>query len=551
MEAKIPDGELAQEKSGPVFSEEPAVPAEEPIKVKIPKKKKKRRWLKVLIVLVVLGAIAATLVIRSRNGQKNQVSSDYLVETAERRDLTVSVSGTATLEPADSYNVTSLISGEIKSAPFEEGDLVQKDSLLYSIDASTAQNSVSSAAIGVEQAQMNYQQLRDSMNPTAPLSGTIDEVYVKNGDSIAAGAELCRILTSTDLYVDFLYDADVAKNFYAGESANVFISGFDGSTPGAILTISNASFLTSTGRNMCTVRVKLTNPGVVADSRSGYAMIAGNVSYGTTTISYTGTSTVYAATSGTVSNFSKLPGSKVTQGEVLCSLSSDSLRTQLKSAQLAIDTAKLSANTAKDSMDNYTIKSPISGTIIEKKFKTGDKLVSTAPETLAVVYDLSYLKMDMNVDELDISKVKVGQTVEITADALIGQKFTGTVDKVSINGTTTNGVTTYPVTITIRDFGNLLPGMNVSAKILGETAKDVLCIPLDAVSRGNVILVPGAGAMNADNTGVTDPSKVEEKDISLGRNDEEYIEVTDGLSSGDIVLVKNQASNAMAALMGG
>jgi len=551
MEAKIPDGELAQEKSGPVFSEEPAVPAEEPVKVKIPKKKKKRRWLKVLIVLVVLGAIAATLVIRSRNGQKNQVSSDYLVETAERRDLTVSVSGTATLEPADSYNVTSLISGEIKSAPFEEGDLVQKDSLLYSIDASTAQNSVSSAAIGVEQAQMNYQQLRDSMNPTAPLSGTIDEVYVKNGDSIAAGAELCRILTSTDLYVDFLYDADVAKNFYAGESANVFISGFDGSTPGAILTISNASFLTSTGRNMCTVRVKLTNPGVVADSRSGYAMIAGNVSYGTTTISYTGTSTVYAATSGTVSNFSKLPGSKVTQGEVLCSLSSDSLRTQLKSAQLAIDTAKLSANTAKDSMDNYTIKSPISGTIIEKKFKTGDKLVSTAPETLAVVYDLSYLKMDMNVDELDISKVKVGQTVEITADALIGQKFTGTVDKVSINGTTTNGVTTYPVTITIRDFGNLLPGMNVSAKILGETAKDVLCIPLDAVSRGNVILVPGAGAMNADNTGVTDPSKVEEKDISLGRNDEEYIEVTDGLSSGDIVLVKNQASNAMAALMGG
>ena len=132
--------------------------------------------------------------------------------------------------------------------------------------------------------------------------------------------------------------------------------------------------------------------------------------------------------------------------------------------------------------------------------------------------------MDMNVDELDISKVKVGQTVEITADALIGQSFTGTVDKVSINGTTANGVTTYPVTITIRDFGNLLPGMNVSAKILGETAKDVLCIPLDAVSRGNMVLIPGEGAMNADNTGVTDASKVEEKDITLGRNDEEYIE---------------------------
>ena len=158
--------------------------------------------------------------------------------------------------------------------------------------------------------------------------------------------------------MDFLYDADVAKNFYTGESANVFISGFDGSTPGTILTISNASFLTSTGRNMCTVRVKLTNPGVVADSRTGYAMIASNVSYGTTTISYTGTSTVYAAASGTVSNFTKLAGSKVAQGEVLCSVSSDSLSVQLKNAKLAIETAKLSASTAKDSMDNYTIKSP-------------------------------------------------------------------------------------------------------------------------------------------------------------------------------------------------
>ena len=128
MEAKIPEDELTQETSGPVFSEEMTVPAEEPVKVKIPKKKKKHRWLKVLIVLAVLGAAAAILVIRTRNSQSGQVSSDYLVDAAERRDLTVSVSGTATLEPADSYNVTSLISGEILRPPFRRGDYGKKDS---------------------------------------------------------------------------------------------------------------------------------------------------------------------------------------------------------------------------------------------------------------------------------------------------------------------------------------------------------------------------------------------------------------------------------------
>lgn len=554
MEAKTSENELMQESAAPVFSKELVPAAEEPPKVKIPKHKKKRRWLKVLIVLVVIGAAGAGWVIHARSGHKDQVSSDYLVEKAGRRDLTVSVSGTATLEPADSYNVTSLVSGEILSAPFEEGDLVEKGSLLYSIDASSAQNTASSASIGVEQAKMNYQQILNSMSPTATQAGTIDEIFVKNGESVAAGAALCRILTSTDLYVDFLYDADVAKSFYVGESAALYINGFEGSTSGTVLSISSASFVTSTARKMCTVRVKISNPGMMTENQTGYAMIAGNASYGTTPINYAGTTTMYAAASGTVSKLTKLAGSRVAQGEVLCNISSDALRDQLKSAQLAIETARLSAATAQDSMGNYTIKSPISGTIIEKKFKAGDKLDNTsaaAAGPLAVVYDLSYLKMDMNVDELDISKVKVGQKVEITADALIGQSFSGTVDKVSINGTTANGVTTYPVTITIREYGSLLPGMNVSAKILGETVKDALCIPLDAVSRGNVVLVPGAGAMNADNTGVVDVSKVEEKEISLGRNDEEYIEVTSGLAPGDIVLVQNQASNAMASMMGG
>ena len=158
--------------------------------------------------------------------------------------------------------------------------------------------------------------------------------------------------------------------------------------------------------------------------------------------------------------------------------------------------------------------------------------------------------MTLNIDELDIDNVAVGQVVNITSDAKDGQTFTGVVDKVSINGTTSGGATSYPVTIVIENYGELKPGMNVSATIQGDTVPNALCIPVDAVNRGNTVLVPGPGAMNADNTAVIDASKLESREVTLGKNDGDSIEVTSGLEEGDIVLVLNQSNSMMDMVMG-
>ena len=262
-------------------------------------------------------------------------------------------------------------------------------------------------------------------------------------------------------------------------------------------------------------------------------------------------SVVYATASGTINDLNKLSGATVSKGEVLCTVESETTRDQIESARLNLESAQLSAGTAAGSVDDYNITAPISGTVIEKNFKAGDKVDGAASGTLAVIYDLSYLKLEMAVDELDIGKVEVGQKVEITADALEGQTFTGVVDTISISGTTVGGATSYPVTIILEDYGDLRPGMNVSARIIGEEIPDALCIPVDAVGRGNVVTVPGPGAMNEDNTAVADITKLETREVTLGRNDDVYIEVTGGLEEGDIVLIENQASSLMDMMTSG
>ena len=476
-------------------------------------------------------------------GRKTETAATgYVVAQAVRRDLTVSVSGSATLEPADSYQVTTLISGEIESAPFEEGDLVTQGTLLYAMDSGDAQSSVSRANISVEQAKLSYAQAQEALQPTASMSGTINEVYVHNGDSVTAGTALAKIVASTDVTVDFLFPYVEPSEFYAGQSATVFMGNFDGPVQGSVVSVSNSTSITSNGMKGSSVRVKVNNPGVLSDAYTASAVIGSYCSYGSAAVTMPDSVTVYASGSGSVTGFDKLAGSTVQKGEVLCTIESEANRQQLQNARLTVESSRLSASTAAGAVDDYKITSPISGTVIEKNFKAGDKVDGSASGTLAVIYDLSCLKMKMNVNELDIGKVQVGQTVEITAAALPGQTFTGQVEKVSVNGTTTNGFTTYPVTITVSEYGGLKPGMNVSATILCETAENVLCVPVGAVDRGSTVLVPGEGAMTEDGTAVADPSKLEERTVALGFNDEAYIEITSGLEEGDTVLISSQTN---------
>ena len=169
----------------------------------LPKVKKPRRRRLIAGAAVILAA--ALVLTRLQQGGTAQAGANYQPVSAGRQEITVTVSGSGTLAPADAYNVSTLISGTIEEAPFEEDDLVEKGTLLYILDSGDAQSSVQRANISAAQARLSLEQAREALNPTAPITGVINEVFVHNGDSVTAGTALAKNMTSRDLTIDFLF----------------------------------------------------------------------------------------------------------------------------------------------------------------------------------------------------------------------------------------------------------------------------------------------------------------------------------------------------------
>ena len=193
-------------------------------------KGKKRKVIALLLVV----AIAGGVVVWRGRGQTAAAVTEYQEAAVERRSITNSLSASGTLEPADSYTVNTLVSGEILSDTFEKGDQVEEGQLLYTIDSSNASSSLTQSQNSYSQAQTSYQEAVKAKYPEADLSGTVSEVYVNEGDSVSAGTELLKIVADENMYIDFSFTYASSDDFYIGQSATVFIDGFAGTLTGSL-----------------------------------------------------------------------------------------------------------------------------------------------------------------------------------------------------------------------------------------------------------------------------------------------------------------------------
>lgn len=511
-------------------------------------RKKKRKKLKKPVVIaaavVVLGGAAVAHHFLAN--QKGDEVQSYIEASAERQDIRKTLSATGTIQPANQYDVTSSVQGDVLSCTFEEGDTVKKGDTLYEIDKTEAQNQLEQAKLQLEQSRNSYNQTAESLNDltvTSKKAGMVTELYVAVGDQIQAGAKIADVRDSSSMELKVPFNAADVSRFGVGAAATVTMDSSFETLSGTVTAIDAQETVLDGYQIVKYVTIRVSNPGGLSTSSAATATINGVACNQGASFTYLSESTITAEAAGTVAGLSVSEGSRVSAGTVVARLSSTQTENQVTNSRLSLEQQQLSYQNTVDKLEDYTITAPIDGTIITKNIKVGDTLDATNGQTtLAVIYDLSYLTFDISLDELDVNEVAVGQTVNITCDSLGDDNaFEGTVTKVSVAGTTQNGVTTYPVTVRIDDAPDgLLPGMNVDATIVVEESKNALSVPVAAVQRGNTVYVKDASAKNTDNTmvgGTVLPDGWRAVEVETGLSDDTSIEITSGLSEGDTVYV--------------
>ncbi len=134
---------------------------------RLPKSKKGKKWLKRGIIAAVVLAGAGWFALKPSGNGGAGLMGQYAPDAAQKRDLTVSVSGTGTVTPIDSYYLKPLVTGEVLEAPFEVGDRVEKGDVLYRLDAKDAEMSIAQAELSLRQAQKGYDDLASNLTVRA------------------------------------------------------------------------------------------------------------------------------------------------------------------------------------------------------------------------------------------------------------------------------------------------------------------------------------------------------------------------------------------------
>lgn len=535
----------------------------------------------IIIPAIIALGIGGFFFIKSRRSANTDLNTYVPTAIVTKQDITSEISSSGTITPKDTYNITALISGDIIAADFNIGDTVSKDQVLYQIDKSSIEsdinssnNSLSKANTGYASATKDYEKAKSEFSGNLYRStrrGYIKELSIQSGDKISGGTKLATIYNDNVMNIRIPFLSPEAQNITAGMTGTLTLTETGEQIEGRVLSVSSMDQTLDGGRLVRNVTFEVTNPGGLTDKTTANATVGEMTSTGDGTFEASTNVDMSADLAEGVEIEKVLVnvGDFVEVGTPIFKMTSESADKLLKTYRDAVDTAqgnvdaaKKGVDTAKKTYDEYTIKSPIAGKVISKNYKVGDKVGSSGSNkatTMAVIYDMSSYTFKMSVDEKDITKVQSGQKVRIKSDAFPDQDYSGTVTNVSLESTSQNGVSTYPVTITLDETYNLLPGMNVDGYITLESAKDALTIPSGALMRGNKVYVKDTTATEqkadaGESAGGGDgliPAGFREVTVTTGVINADFVQITSGLNEGDEVYVDESASMDAAAGMDG
>jgi|GEM_PF-687252 Multidrug resistance efflux pump len=254
----------------------------------------------------------------------------------------------------------------------------------------------------------------------------------------------------------------------------------------------------------------------------------------------------------------------------------------LASARANITQAQAQLDSANAKLAGATIVAPTDAIVIDSGLQLYQFTSDTSAITITPLGSTgSTLEVDAAIDQADISQVKVGQKVDITLDAYPDEHSSGTVSLVALQGTTTQNVTTFKVTITVdKASDKLRSGMNANVNIIVAEANNVLTVPSEAVKTINnktLVVVPSTssasgtnqwnqaaqsgqgsqssqGAQSSNKTGSNTTKRaanVRYVPVVVGLDDGTNVEIKSGLQEGQEVVIGTRSATTTKTSTGG
>ena len=504
-----------------------------------------REKLRKIIIIAVIAIAALTglaLWLRSRVASQFGRQNDTEISSAAvtRGSISTSVYGSGRLSDDDVETLDIPSGVELTDIPVSAGDKVEAGDVLASVDLGTvlsAMSDVNDEIASIDTKLASAANTSTTGYISSSVSGRVKKVYAASGDNVAAlmykyGA---LALLSLDGYMAVDIDAD---GLTAGDTLSaVTASGTALDATVSDITGSTATVLVSDAAVLC-------GESVTVYSADGTELGTGEA--------YIHDELKIVGYTGTVAYVSVAEGSAVGAGATLMTLSNTA--TGAEYAELLSQRSELE-DTLKTLINIYNegaLCAEFGGTVIAVNAVTADEAKSASSTDTEDSDEQSFtlspdktMSMSVTVDETEILSVSIGQSAEVSVDAIDGETFTGTVTGIDRAGTSSSGVTVYTAEVSIPKADGMLAGMSASATISIEGVENALLVPADAVNRSSSGYYVYT---SCDEESGTLGGMVE---VTVGITNSNYAEILSGLGEGDTVYYIEKEDNSFSFAMPG
>lgn len=497
---------------------------------------------KVIVTIILIVCVIAVFVIKGYVTNKNkglETSTNLLTAQVFKGDIEISTSGSAMIESSLKKEIKSIDSGKVDKILVEEGQNVKEGDLLVTFENDSTNSEIERLVLELQQENNSLMDIKDSTKELkifAPISGYVGDITAELGDELSSGYLFTTVTNKEKVHIPGYFNHAQYKNISIGDKAIVTLSAQLTTVEGRVYEINQTPQPSEDGSILYEVVVEIENPGALLEGMSGEIVIStqnGNFrSVEGSTIEPYIYKDINLEAGGELISLNISSGDYVEKGQLIAELKSLELQRQIENQEVIVDKKNSELSEKIKALDNTAIYSPISGIVTNVNITVGEQVGS---ETLLLtVSDLDNLEVTIPIDELDINKVEIGQEAKITVDAVPDKIYEATVSKIGLEGVTQNGVSTFDVTLKITESEGLKSGMTAEGKIMINSKKNVLLLPIEAVQYSqNEAFVLKQTEQN-DNQMIP---------IKIGLVSESFVEVIEGVKEGEQVAYRGPMLN--------